>query len=144
VYLEGLVDLVRRVRVVFDTVDLHQVHANCSPERLSVHVNVPVASLRHLQCELGLGVDCVSQLGKEFVKYTIRVFLPVEVFDDMELVFFLIELRIAVEKIYFVLLESREGHLVFFLFFSKLRLNWRILYCLLDNRNLDFIVFFIF
>jgi len=62
----------------------------------------------------------------------------------MELVVFIIEIDVAVEKIYFVLLESREGHLVFFLFFSKLRFTWRILDCLLNDRNIDFIVFFIF
>jgi len=59
VYLKCLVDLVRWIRVVFNPVDLHQVHANGSPERLSVHVYVAVASLSHLECILGLSVDSI-------------------------------------------------------------------------------------
>ena len=77
--------------------DLHQVHTDRSPERLSIHINVAVASLRHLKCILGLCVNGVCALGTKFVKYAVSMFFPVEVFNDVELVVFIIVLGVGVE-----------------------------------------------
>ena len=77
--------------------DLHQVHTDRSPERLSIHVNVAVASLRHLKCILGLCVNCVCALRTKFVEYAVSMFFPVKVFNDVELVIVLVVLLVGVE-----------------------------------------------
>lgn len=95
-YLEGFVYLIRGVRVIFDTVDGHQVHTNGCPKGFSVHVNVAVAALSHLESILGLTVDRVCQLWTEFVQNTEGVLFPVEVFDNVEGIIS-IELFVCVE-----------------------------------------------
>jgi len=78
-------------------VDRHQVHTDGSPEGFSVHVHVAVASLCHLESILGLCIDRVCGLGTEFVKDAVRVFFPVKVFNDVELVIVLVVLLVGVE-----------------------------------------------
>lgn len=77
--------------------DLHQVHTDRSPEGLSIHVNVAVASLRHLKCILGLCVNGVCALRTKFVEYAVSMFFPVKVFKNVELVVFIIVLGVGVE-----------------------------------------------